>query len=134
MKLCSRKIDQFIFMKPFEKVIPYPDKFYTFSYVFQNIIFKNSGRAVLTSACRWRTQGLEMMWNARLSTIVVKPDFTEHTSMHSEPTWLTEFIILMKEIIHFSWSWVTSLVVSRLLNINNSIFQLNCMHEYISTL
>ena len=41
-------------------------------------IFKYSEIALLASAYRWRTQGTEMIYGARLFTRGVKPDFTEH--------------------------------------------------------
>jgi len=69
MKHCfTLKINQFIFLKHFDKMSLSPDNIYTFYYMFQNY-YQNSGRAVLASACRWRTQGVEMMC-ARLFTRV----------------------------------------------------------------
>jgi len=53
------KINQLTFMKHFEKTSPCPDKIYTFICAFRKL-FKYSGRVLLASECRWRTQGAEM--------------------------------------------------------------------------
>jgi len=91
--------------------------------------FKNSGRALLACACPWRTEGVEMMCNARLFARVVKPDFTEHRNrlcIARQRDCMSLFC--WKKLCIFSWSSVTSLVVHRLSHMKNSIFQLNCMY------
>jgi len=59
-------------------MIPCPGKMYTLSYMFRNYFQIFWNRGLLASACRWRTQKVDMMCNARLFTRVAKPDFTEH--------------------------------------------------------
>jgi len=79
-------------------------------FTYFKTIFKYSGRTLLVSGCRLRTQRVEMMFNARIFTRVVKPDFTVHSrgaSLHrgafsaSRDTNVIPRVYFVERRIHF---------------------------------
>ena len=102
--IITLKINQFIFIKHFEKTSPCDDKIYKF-----NCMFRNCFR-IFWKGC---TRQCMVMKNTRARNDVQCPFIHQSCKtwphwayrkgavcMHSEPPWFHEFILL-KEIIHF---------------------------------
>ena len=99
--------------------------------MFQNY-FQIFWRVLLASGCQWRTEGVEILYNARLFTRVVKLDFTEHRrgavcAQRADDNSTSFFS--WKKLFVFSWASVTSLVVTRLSHMKNSVFLLNFIYR-----
>ena len=133
-KVCSTlKINQFSFLMHFEKTIPCPDKIYTFSYMSKNyfqIFWKGFTHQCMSMKNAMRRNDVQCPFiHQSCKTWLHWAQTGRRLGIVSQRDPMSLFY--WKKLFIFSWSSVTSIIVSRLSHTMNSIFQLNCM--YIST-